>query len=178
VLGVNVYGISHADVLLFGVTASVPAALGAVLGGLLDDHVGSKPVILGSLASTIAVGLTLLALSGAMAFWVCGRLLCLFIGPTLSAARTLLLRMTADGTEGVVFGSLHDHGPGGVIPGAVAVLHVRQHLRHRPRRHGRPAGRACRRFRGDAAGASPGGQQGQLVVCLANNQGLFGRICA
>jgi UMF1 family MFS transporter len=104
VLGVNVYGISQADVLLFGVMASVVAAVGAVTGGLLDDRVGSKPVILGSLAAMIGVGLTLLALSGAVAFWVCGLLLCLFIGPTQSSARTLLLRMTAYGKEGVAFG--------------------------------------------------------------------------
>jgi UMF1 family MFS transporter len=104
VLGVTVYGISVADVLLFGVSANVVAAAGAVIGGLLDDRVGSKAVILSSLAAMIAVGLTLMALSGAAAFWVCGLLLCLFIGPTQSSARTLLLRMTAHGKEGVSFG--------------------------------------------------------------------------
>ena len=51
VLGVNAYGISPADVLIFGVAASVVAALGAVLGGFLDDRIGSKPVIIGSLVS-------------------------------------------------------------------------------------------------------------------------------
>jgi hypothetical protein len=35
-----------------------------------------------------------LILSGAQAFWVCGLLLCVFIGPTQSSARTLLLRMS------------------------------------------------------------------------------------
>ena len=70
VLGVNVYGISEADVLLFGVSASVVAAIGAVIGGLLDDRVGSKPVIVGSLAAMIAVGLTLMTLSGPLAFWM------------------------------------------------------------------------------------------------------------
>ena len=104
VLGVTVYGISHAGVLLFGVTANVVAAIGAVLGGLIDDRVGSKAVILTSLAAMVAVGLALMALSGALAFWVCGLALCLFIGPTQSSARTLLLRMTADGKEGVAFG--------------------------------------------------------------------------
>ena len=48
-LGVSVYGISNADVLLFGVSASVIAAVGALLGGLIDDRLGSKPVIVGSL---------------------------------------------------------------------------------------------------------------------------------
>jgi MFS transporter, UMF1 family len=104
VLGVNVYGVSAAHVLLFGVAANVVAAIGAVLGGVLDDRVGSKAVILGSLAAMIAVGLTLMSLSGVMAFWVCGLLLCLFIGPTQASARTLLLRMTVHGKEGVSFG--------------------------------------------------------------------------
>lgn len=104
VLGVSVYGLSPADVLVFGVSANVIAAVGAMLGGLLDDHVGSKKVILGSLAAMIAVGSTLMTLSGAAAFWVCGLLLCLFIGPTQSSARTLLLRMTPHGKEGVAFG--------------------------------------------------------------------------
>jgi MFS transporter, UMF1 family len=104
VLGVNVYGISVAEVLLFGISANVVAAVGAVLGGLLDDRVGSKAVILTSLAAMVAVGLALMASSGVAAFWVCGLLLCLFIGPTQSSARTLLLRMTADGKEGVSFG--------------------------------------------------------------------------
>ena len=104
VLGVGVYGISQAGVLLFGVAASSVAAVGAVVGGLLDRPLGSKTVIVGSLSAMIAVGGTLLALSGALAFWVCGLMLCLFIGPTQSSARTLLLRMTADGKEGVIFG--------------------------------------------------------------------------
>ncbi|WP_422746127.1 MFS transporter [Mycobacterium sp. WMMD1722] len=104
VLGVSVYGISPADVLLFGVAACVVAAIGAVAGGLLDDRIGSKPVIVGSLISMIAVGLVMLALSGPLTFWVCGLLLCVFIGPTQSAARTLMLRMAAEGKEAVAFG--------------------------------------------------------------------------
>jgi MFS transporter, UMF1 family len=104
VLGVKVYGISAADVLLFGVGASVIAAFGAVLGGLFDDRLGSKRVIVGSLIAMITVALTLVALSGPAAFWVCGLLLCLFIGPVQASARTLMLRMSAEGKEGVAFG--------------------------------------------------------------------------
>ena len=104
VLGVSVYGVSQADVLVFGVCASIVAAIGAVLGGLLNDRVGSKPVIVGSLAAMIVVGLVLLTLSGVLAFWICGLLLCLFVGPTLASARALMLRMSAEGKEGVAFG--------------------------------------------------------------------------
>ncbi|WP_428338517.1 MFS transporter [Mycobacterium sp.] len=104
VLGVNAYGISPDDVLIFGVAASVVAALGAVFGGFLDDWIGSKPVIIGSLASIIAAGLAMVALSGPHAFWATGLLLCLFIGPAQASARTLLLRMSSEGKEGVAFG--------------------------------------------------------------------------
>ena len=104
VLGVNAYGISPAAVLIFGVAASVVAAVGAVIGGLVDDRIGSKRVIVASLASIIALCLTMMALSGPRAFWLCGLLLCLFIGPAQSSARTLLLRMSRDGKEGVAFG--------------------------------------------------------------------------
>lgn len=104
VLGVSVYGLSAADVLVFGVIASTVAAIGAVLGGRLDDLVGAKPVILAALTSLILIGLALLMLSGPGAFWVCGLGLAFFVGPTQSAARTLLLRMTSDGKEAVAFG--------------------------------------------------------------------------
>jgi MFS transporter, UMF1 family len=50
------------------------------------------------------VGLTLMAMSGALAFWIFGLLLTLFVGPAQSAARTLMLRMSAEGKEGVAFG--------------------------------------------------------------------------
>jgi UMF1 family MFS transporter len=104
VLGVNVYGISQADVLIFGVAASVVAAVGAVLGGYVDHRIGSKPVIIGSLLVIVSVALTLMGLSGPLAFWVGGLLLCLFIGPAQSSSRALLLHMASEGKEGVAFG--------------------------------------------------------------------------
>ena len=104
VLGVSVYGISQADVLIFGVVGSTVAACGALVGGRLDDRVGAKPVIVTSLAALLVVGGALLALSGPVAFWICGLGLALLVGPTQSAARTLLLRMTGEGKEGIAFG--------------------------------------------------------------------------
>ncbi|HWS92398.1 MAG TPA: MFS transporter, partial [Mycobacterium sp.] len=83
---------------------SVVAAVGAVLGGLVDHRIGSKPVIVGSLIAIIIAELTLMTLSGSLAFWVCGLLLCLFIGPSQSSSRALLLRMAQHGREGVAFG--------------------------------------------------------------------------
>lgn len=104
VLGVSAYGVSGADVVLFGMCALVVAATGAVLGGLLDDRIGSKPIIVGSLAAMIVVALVMMTLHGPAAFWVCGLLLCLFIGPVQSSARTTMLRMSVEGKEGAAFG--------------------------------------------------------------------------
>jgi UMF1 family MFS transporter len=104
VLGVTAYGVSQADVLVFGVCASIVVAIGAVVGGLLDDRVGSKSVIVGSLTALIGTGLLLVTLSGPLAFWTCGLLLCLFVGPTLASARALMLRLSAEGKEGTAFG--------------------------------------------------------------------------
>ena len=84
VLGVTVYGVSQSDVLVFGVCACIVAAIGAVVGGQLDDRVGSNPVIVGSLTAMVTTGLVLLILSGTLAIWICGLLLCLFVGPTLA----------------------------------------------------------------------------------------------
>jgi UMF1 family MFS transporter len=104
VVGVAAYGMTQASVLMFGIAGSLVAALGAVLGGLFDDKLGSKPVIVGSLTAIIALCLTMMCLSGPSAFWTCGLLLAIFIGPAQSSARTLLLQMSRRGGEGVAFG--------------------------------------------------------------------------
>ena len=104
VLGVKVYGISQANVLIFGVVASVVAAVGAVLGGFVDHRIGSKPVIVGSLVAIIVVAATLMTSSGAHVFWLCGLLLAIFVGPSLSSSRALLLQLAKHGGEGVAFG--------------------------------------------------------------------------
>jgi MFS transporter, UMF1 family len=104
VLGVNVYGLSQGDVLVFGVAASVVAAIGALTGGFVDHRIGSKPVIIGSLTAIIVVSIAMMALSGAHAFWLCGLLLAMFVGPSLSSSRALLLQLAKHGGEGVAFG--------------------------------------------------------------------------
>jgi MFS transporter, UMF1 family len=104
VVGVNVYGLSQGDVLVFGVAASVVAAIGALTGGFVDHRIGSKPVIVGSLVAIIVVSVTLMTLSGAHAFWLCGLLLAMFVGPSLSSSRALLLQLAKHGGEGFAFG--------------------------------------------------------------------------
>lgn len=104
VLAVNVYGISAADVLLFGVAANVVSALGALAAGRVDDRWGPKTVIVGSLVAMIVTGTVLLMVSGPTMFWIFGLVLCLFVGPAQSSARTFLVRLTPPGREGQMFG--------------------------------------------------------------------------
>ncbi|MEO5304803.1 MFS transporter [Corynebacterium sp. c25Ua_47] len=104
VLGVSVYGLSPGDVLIFGVAANVAAALGAVAGGLIDDHVGPKAIILTCLAIlTLMAGIMFVA-QGPTAFWICGLILCLCVGPAQASARGFLARVAPPGREGEMFG--------------------------------------------------------------------------
>jgi hypothetical protein len=104
VLAVKAYGMTPSDVLLFGIAANVVSALGALASGYLDDYIGPKPVILGSLAAMIATCSYLYFVSSTSQFWIFGLILTLFVGPAQSAARTFLSRMAPDGHEGQMFG--------------------------------------------------------------------------
>lgn len=104
ILAVTVYELSPDDVLLFGIAANVVSALGAVMGGRLDDRIGPKPVISGSLWLMVAVSVVLFFGSGTAMFWVFGLLLCLFVGPAQSSARSLLSRIAGEDTQGEMFG--------------------------------------------------------------------------
>ncbi|MGC2864486.1 MFS transporter [Corynebacterium glutamicum] len=104
ILAVSVYGLSAGDVLLFGVAANVVSALGALLGGFLDDRVGPKPIILISLTIMIIDAAVLFFVEGPTNFWIFGLILCAFVGPAQSASRSYLTRLSPDGQEGQLFG--------------------------------------------------------------------------
>lgn len=104
ILAVAVYGLSSGDVLIFGVAANVVAAAGAAAGGWLDDRVGPKPVIMGSLLAMIVVAAVLLIGDGPTVFWIFGLLLCLFVGPAQSSSRAFLARLTDERHSGEIFG--------------------------------------------------------------------------
>jgi MFS transporter, UMF1 family len=104
VLAVSVYGVGEGDVLLFGVAANVTAALGALVGGRLEDVVGPKAVIVGSLLCLVGAAIGLLFVDGPTLFWVIGLFLTLFVGPAQSSARTFVARLAPPGAEGQLFG--------------------------------------------------------------------------
>lgn len=151
VLGVNAYGLTQADVLIFGAAASVVAAVGAVLGGFVDHRIGSKPVIVGSLAAIIAAALTLLTLSGPTAFWACGLLLCVHRAGAVVGTRSAAAYGAAR-QGGCGLWALHDDRPGGVVSGAVVVFGLRRRVPHGPCRARRRVPRVDNRPAAHAAG--------------------------
>jgi len=104
ILAHTVYGISTADVLIFGVAANIVSAIGALVAGRFDDRVGPKAVIVTSLSGMLVAGFVLLFLHGPTSFWIFGLVLCLFVGPAQSSSRTYLARMSPPGHEGQMFG--------------------------------------------------------------------------
>ena len=106
VLGTLAFGFSFEQVMYFGIAANIVAGIGAGIGGVLDDKLGSRTVILGSLFGLMAAGIGVFAFAGAgqITYWIGGLLLCLFVGPAQASSRTFVSRFTPAGREGEVFG--------------------------------------------------------------------------
>ncbi|WP_454049250.1 MFS transporter [Cellulomonas sp. Marseille-Q8402] len=106
VIASGTFGFSASEVVVFAIAANVVAGVATVLAGLLDDRVGPRALIIGSLAGLVVAGVATFVLAGAgtSAFWVCGLLLCVFVGPAQSASRSLLTRIAPPGRESQIFG--------------------------------------------------------------------------
>lgn len=106
VLGSLAFGFSQTEIIMFGIVANLVAGIGAGVGGVLDDKIGSRAVILGSLIGLMIAGTSVFvfASQGQITYWIFGLLLCLFVGPAQASSRTFVSRFTPHGREGEVFG--------------------------------------------------------------------------
>ena len=106
ILGSVAFGFSKTGVIFFGIAANIVAGLGAALGGILDDRIGTKRTIVGSLAGLVVAGLGVFVVAGIgpITYWVGGLALCLFVGPAQASSRTFVARFTPEGREGEIFG--------------------------------------------------------------------------
>jgi UMF1 family MFS transporter len=106
VIAAGSFGFSTGDIVIFGAAANVVAGLATIVVGLLDDRLGPKAVILGSLVILVASGLTIFILhdQGAIVFWVFGLLMSACVGPAQSASRSFLARLVPVGRDGEIFG--------------------------------------------------------------------------
>ncbi|MCB5292290.1 MFS transporter [Arthrobacter sp. SO3] len=116
IIAAGTFGFELKDVIFFAIFGNVVAAVGAIAGGFLDDRVGPKAVIMGSLLGLLLAGSMIVALgngsysffgmewAGTTTFWIFGLFLCLFVGPAQSASRAFLARLAPQGESGELFG--------------------------------------------------------------------------
>lgn len=106
VIAAGTFGFSASSVIVFGIAANVVAGIATIAFGVLDDRLGPKRVIVGSLVLMVLAGLGIFAFhdGGARIFWVLGLILAVFVGPAQSASRSLLARLIPPGREGEIFG--------------------------------------------------------------------------
>lgn len=101
-----VYGFETTTVIIFGLAANVVAGVSTIISGRIDDRIGPRRVILGSLIALLLFGVIVFAFRGLgdAAFWIGGLALAAFVGPTQTASRSLLARLAPVGREGEIFG--------------------------------------------------------------------------
>jgi UMF1 family MFS transporter len=106
ILASGTFGFSSGQVIIFAIAANVVAGVSTIASGWFDDRFGAKPVIMVSLIGLVVAGTGVFFVHnlGQGAFWVGGLVLCLFVGPAQSAARTFLGRLAPAGHEAEVFG--------------------------------------------------------------------------
>ncbi|WP_314650285.1 MFS transporter [uncultured Microbacterium sp.] len=106
IIGTSVFGFGTQQIIVFGIAANLIAGVSTIAAGRLDDRLGPKRIILGSIGAMIVAGLAVFVLrdGGATVFWIGGLLLCAFVGPAQAAARSFLARVTPAGREGEIFG--------------------------------------------------------------------------
>ena len=93
-IAVGEYGFPEDDVMLLGVTIYVCGGIGAFAFGSLDDRIGAKPVVVGSLVALILATIVFLFIDGMTAFWIVAGLMSLFFGPVQASSRTLMIRLS------------------------------------------------------------------------------------
>ena len=116
VIAAGTFGFELREVIFFAIFGNVVAAVGAIIGGLLDDRIGPKAVIILSLVGLLVAGTAILVLgngsynffgspwTGGSTFWTFGLLLCLFVGPAQASSRAYLARLAPEGESGELFG--------------------------------------------------------------------------
>lgn len=106
VLAAQGFGFSFLEVIVFGLAANLVAGISTIAAGRLDDAIGARKLIIIALAGLVAMAFVVFALKdlGTIVFWVCGLLLCAFVGPAQAASRSMLTRLTPPSMQGEIFG--------------------------------------------------------------------------
>lgn len=98
------FGMTLAEVLLFGIGMNVTAGIGAFLFSWYDDWRGPKQTILISVSSLTVLGAAVLMVESTTWFWILGLALGLFVGPAQSASRSFMARIAPENLRTEMFG--------------------------------------------------------------------------
>lgn len=106
VIAARSFGFDNTTVILFAIVANVVAGIATIAGGVLEDRIGAKTVMLASIVFMVLCGMLLFILNplGGWVFWTFGLTLAVFVGPVQSASRSFLARLIPPGREGEIFG--------------------------------------------------------------------------
>ncbi|TDO92856.1 MFS transporter [Enemella evansiae] len=104
VIAATSYGFAPTEVLYFGLAANIVAAVGTWVFGSLDDRLGPRSVIVGTLIAMVITGLIIVLFPAKLVFWIGGMVISSMVGAVQSASRTLLVRILEPGEENEIFG--------------------------------------------------------------------------
>lgn len=100
----EVFGFTTSQVLIFGIVINIAAGIGAISFGFLEDRIGSRTTINGSLIAFIGVALLAILAPNQELFWVAAILVGILSGPNQSASRSLMAKFVPDKRENEFFG--------------------------------------------------------------------------
>lgn len=98
------FGMTLAEVILFGVALNVTSGLGAIVFGFVDDKIGGKKTILLTLVALSLATLLAVWAPTRLWFWIAGLLIGIFVGPNQSASRSLMGRFVPQRHQAEFFG--------------------------------------------------------------------------
>ncbi len=98
------FGMDVAGVIAFGIALNVTAGLGALVFAWIDDLIGAKRTLIISIAGLIAFASAALLARSVEWFWAAALGLGVFIGPTQSASRSMMVRLAPAARETEMFG--------------------------------------------------------------------------
>jgi UMF1 family MFS transporter len=98
------FGLDEQEILFFAIALNVAAGVGAFGLAWVDDWIGGKRTILLALAGITLGGLPILIFDTAIALWVGGCVLGLFVGPAQAASRSYMARVAPQRMRTEMFG--------------------------------------------------------------------------
>jgi UMF1 family MFS transporter len=98
------FGFSESEMLFFGVTLAASAGIGAIGFGRVEDRIGAKPVIAGSIAALAVMTVSIAFIDSKLVFWIAAGFLSIFFGPIQASSRSLMARLSPAEMRAKLFG--------------------------------------------------------------------------